>query len=200
MSPVDVVLVNAGGTNIGSVRYALERLGVDAQVSDDEVRIRAASHVILPGVGAATPGMQCLHDSGLVEVIRRLEQPVLGICLGMQLLFDRSEEGSTRCLGLIPGEVRRIKGDRCHRVPHMGWNRLKRLIDDPLLDGLAEEAFTYFVHSFAAHSCEVSALATVDYGAPLAAVVRHRNFCGVQFHPERSGRVGSRLLRNFLGL
>lgn len=200
MSPVDVVLVNAGGTNIGSVRYALERLGVDAQVSDDEVRIRAASHVILPGVGAAAPGMQCLHDSGLVEVIRRLEQPVLGICLGMQLLFDRSEEGSTRCLGLIPGEVRRIKGDRCHRVPHMGWNRLKRLIDDPLLDGLAEEAFTYFVHSFAVHSCEVSALATVDYGAPLAAVVRHRNFCGVQFHPERSGRVGSRLLRNFLGL
>ncbi len=147
MSPVDVVLVNAGGTNIGSVRYALERLGVDAQVSDDEVRIRAASHVILPGVGAAAPGMQCLHDSGLVEVIRRLEQPVLGICLGMQLLFDRSEEGSTRCLGLIPGEVRRIKGDRCHRVPHMGWNRLKRLIDDPLLDGRQrryfEEAFTY---------------------------------------------------------
>ena len=199
MSLADVVLVDAGGTNIGSVRYALERLGVDAQVSDDPARICAASHVILPGVGAAAPGMQRLHDGGLVEVIRGLEQPVLGVCLGMQLLFEHSEEGETQCLGLIPGRVRRIPGDRRRRVPHMGWNRLKRVADDRLIDGLADDAYTYFVHSFAVYD-EDSTLATVDYGGPFAAVVRHRNFCGMQFHPERSGPVGSTLLKNFLGL
>ncbi len=135
MSARDVVLVDAGGTNIGSVRYALERLGVDARISDDAERIRSASHVILPGVGAAGPGMARLHGSGLIELIRELEQPVLGVCLGMQLLFEHSEEGDTPCLGVIPGQVRRIQAGAGRRVPHMGWNALRRVREDQLHAG-----------------------------------------------------------------
>ena len=199
MSTRDVVLVDAGGTNIGSVRYALERLGVDAQISDDAERICRASHVILPGVGAAGPGMARLHGSGLVELIRQLEQPVLGVCLGMQLLFEHSEEGDTPCLGVIPGQVRRIEAGAGRRVPHMGWNALRRVREDHLLDGIGDEGFVYFVHSYAVPSGE-STVASVDYGSPLSAIVRHRNFCGMQFHPERSAAVGALLLRNFLSL
>ena len=197
MRTQDVVLIDAGGTNIGSVRYALERLGIDAQVSANVERIRRASHVILPGVGAAVPGMQRLHDSGLVDVIRALEQPVLGVCLGMQLLFEFSEEGNVECLGVIPGRVVHIEGDAQRRVPHMGWNRLLREKEDGLLNGLPENAFAYFVHSYAVAQGG-STLASVDYGSPWSAIVRHRNFCGMQFHPERSGAVGALLLKNFL--
>ncbi len=199
MSAQDVVLIDAGGTNIGSVRYALERLGVDARISADAARIRSASHVILPGVGAAVPGMQRLHDSALVEVIRELEQPVLGVCLGMQLLFEHSEEGDVECLGVIPGRVAHIEGDAQRRVPHMGWNRLLHEKEDELLNGLPEDAFAYFVHSYAVAKDD-STLASVNYGARLSAIVRHRNFCGMQFHPERSGAVGAVLLKNFLSL
>ena len=199
MSAQDVVLIDAGGTNIGSVRYALERLGVDARISADIERIRNASHVILPGVGAAIPGMQRLHDSGLVEVIRELGQPVLGVCLGMQLLFEHSEEGDVECLGVIPGRVAHIEGDAQRRVPHMGWNRLLREKEDGLLNGLPEDAFAYFVHSYAVAKDD-STLASVDYGSRLSAIVRRRNFCGMQFHPERSGAVGALLLKNFLSL
>ena len=199
MSAQDVVLIDAGGTNIGSVRYALERLGVDARISADAARIRSASHVILPGVGAAVPGMQRLHESGLVEVIRELEQPVLGVCLGMQLLFESSEEGNVACLGVIPGRVSYIEGDAQRRVPHMGWNRLLREKDDGLLNGMPDDAFAYFVHSYAVAQGELT-LASVDYGSRLSAIVRHRNFCGMQFHPERSGAIGALLLKNFLSL
>lgn len=195
----DVILVDAGGTNIGSVRYALERLGVDARISDDADRIRRASHVILPGVGAAGPGMARLHQAGLVDLIRGLEQPVLGVCLGMQLLFGHSQEGDTPCLGVIPGQVRRIEADAGRRVPHMGWNALRRVREDPLLEGIGDQDFVYFVHSYAVPSGE-STVASVDYGSPLSAVVRHRNFCGMQFHPERSAAVGALLLKNFLCL
>jgi imidazole glycerol-phosphate synthase subunit HisH len=199
VSADNVVLVDAGGTNIGSVRYALERLGIDARISDDADRIRAATHVILPGVGAAGPGMQRLRESGLVEVMRCLEQPVLGVCLGMQLMFEYSEEGDSECLGLIPGRVCHIRADAQRRVPHMGWNQLQPVREDSLLRDLPDEAFAYFVHSYAVSS-GASTLASVDYGTPLAAIVRHRNFCGMQFHPERSGSVGALLLENFLSL
>jgi imidazole glycerol-phosphate synthase subunit HisH len=199
VSSDNVVLVDAGGTNIGSVRYALERLGIDARISDDADRIRDASHVILPGVGAAGPGMQRLRESGLVEVMRSLEQPVLGVCLGMQLLFEHSEEGDTACLGLIPGRVRRIESGGRLRVPHMGWNRLQRLREDRLLYKLPKNVYAYFVHSYAISS-GASTLASVDYGSPLSAIVRRKNFCGMQFHPERSGSVGALLLKNFLSL
>lgn len=193
----DVVLVDAGGTNIGSVRYALERLGIGAELSAEAERIRAASHVILPGVGAAGPGMARLHAAGLVAVLRGLRQPVLGVCLGMQLLFEHSEEGDTACLGVVPGRVRRIAAGADRRVPHMGWNRLVRRRDDALFDGIEGAPFAYFVHGYAA-PVGADTLASVDYGAPLAAVVRAGNFVGMQFHPERSGALGARLLHNFL--
>lgn len=199
MSALDVVLVDAGGTNIGSIRYALERLGVDAELSSDAARIRGASHVILPGVGAAGPGMARLHAANLVDALRALTQPVLGVCLGMQLLFEHSEEGDTPCLGVIPGPVRHIVAGGQRRVPHMGWNRLVVERDDPLLADLPEEAYAYFVHSYAAVS-GADTLVSVEYGAPLSAIVRSRNFCGMQFHPERSAAVGASLLRNFLAL
>lgn len=193
----DVVLVEAGGTNIGSLRYALARLGVGAQLTADAARIRAASHVILPGVGAAGPGMRLLREAGLAGVLRGLRQPVLGVCLGMQLLFERSEEGDTECLGLLPGTVSRLPERTGLRVPHMGWNRLQVLARDPLLAGLDDPALAYFVHSYAA-PVGACTLASADHGGAFSAVVRRGNVCGMQFHPERSATVGARLLQNFL--
>ena len=195
----EVVLAEAGGTNIGSLRYALARLGVEAQLTADAARIRAASHVILPGVGAAGPGMRLLREAGLVDVLRGLRQPVLGVCLGMQLLFERSEEGDTECLGLLPGAVSRLPERAGLRVPHMGWNRLQVSARDPLLADLDDPAFAYFVHSYAA-SVGAHTLAGADHGGAFSAVVRKGNICGMQFHPERSATVGARLLRNFLSL
>ena len=192
-----VVLIDAGGANIGSVRYALQRLGVDARLSGDAERIRAASRVILPGVGAAAPAMARLRELGLVEVIRGLTQPVLGICLGMQLLYETSEEGDVDCLGLLPGRIRRLSGGAGLRIPHMGWNQLERLAAHPLLDGVADGARAYFVHSFAAPVDE-HCMAACEHGERFAAVVARGNVAGAQFHPERSAAVGSRLLANFL--
>lgn len=194
-----VVLVDSGGTNIGSVRYALERLGVDARLSADPAEIRAATHVILPGVGAAAPGMARLREAGLVDVVRGLTQPVLGVCLGMQLLFEHSEESDTTCLGLIPGSLRLFPKAKDLRVPHMGWNSLHPQRASPLLNGIGDGAFAYFVHSYAAPIGEYT-LASVDYGGAFSAVVQQRNFYGAQFHPERSAAVGARLLQNFISL
>lgn len=194
---MDVVLVDAGGSNIGSVQYALARQGVSAEMTADAARIARASHVILPGVGAAAEGMRRLHAAGLVDVIRRLTQPVLGVCLGMQLLFAFSEEGDTPCLGLIPGQVRKLAGSPALRVPHMGWNALRVERTDPLLEGIADGDQAYFVHGYAA-PLSPATLADVEHGTRFAAVVRRDNFYGVQCHPERSGTVGARLLENFL--
>ncbi len=194
---MDVVLVDAGGANIGSVNYALERLGVRARLSADAAVISAADRVILPGVGAAPVGMQRLRELGLVEVVRNLSQPLLGICLGMQLLFESSDEGDVVCLGLLPGRVARLQPQPGVRVPHMGWNQLQPLRDDPLLAGLDAGASAYFVHGYAA-PVTADTLATCTHGAAFAAVVRRGNCRGAQFHPERSGVVGARLLENFL--
>lgn len=199
MGAVDVVLIDAGGTNIGSVSYALERLGVTAVMSDDATRIRAAGHVILPGVGAAAEGMRRLRESGLDDVIKQLTQPVLGVCLGMQLLFEHSQESDTMCLGLLSGSVRRLRGDKDLRVPHMGWNDLSIERNDPLLAGIENGDFAYFVHGYAA-PVSPDTLASSTHGDAFAAVVRKGNFCGMQFHPERSAAPGARLLQNFLGL
>lgn len=196
----DVVLVDAGGTNIGSVRYALARLGAAQVTSSDPARIRVASHVILPGVGAAGPGMARLRAGGLDKVIRKLTQPVLGICLGMQLLFEHSEEDDTACLGVMRGQVRRFPRGRGLCVPHMGWNALVVERDDPLLAGIGTgDAYAYFVHAYAA-PVGPDTLARGDYGTSFSAVVRRANFCGMQFHPERSAALGARLLANFLEL
>ena len=196
---MSVVLVDAGGTNIGSVRYALQRLGVDAALTSDAAAIRAADKVILPGVGAAGPGMARLRELGLVDLMRSLTQPVLGVCLGMQLLCERSEEGDVDCLGVVPATVRRFVEQPGLRVPHMGWNRLQRQREHALLAGLAEQEWAYFVHSYAVPNGDF-ALATTDYGGEFAAVIARGNFHGMQFHPERSAKVGARLLKNFLEL
>lgn len=194
---IDVVLVDAGGSNIGSVQAALRRLGVDAEMSRNGERIRRASHVILPGVGAAKPGMQRLRDRGLDVLIPTLRQPVLGVCLGMQLLFESSEESDTRCLGVVPGRVVRFREADCGRVPHMGWNDLSRISDAPLLNGIISGDYAYFVHSYAAPIGPAS-VASCCYGSAFSAMVSWRNFHGAQFHPERSADVGARLLANFL--
>ena len=194
-----VVLIDAGGTNIGSVRYALQRLGVDAPLSSSADEIRAATHVILPGVGAAAPGMARLRESGLIDVVRGLTQPVLGVCLGMQLLFEHSEESDTPCLGVIPASLRRFSQNDDLRVPHMGWNSLRIERESPLLAGIDSEAFAYFVHSYAAPVGGYT-LASCDYGGAFSAVVQRDNFYGAQFHPESSASVGAKLLENFIRL
>ena len=194
---MDVVLVDAGGANIGSVYYALERLGVSARLSADADVIAAADRVILPGVGVAAVGMRRLHELGMVEVVRNLSQPLLGICLGMQLLFESSDEGDVECLGLLPGRVTKMQAHPGLRVPHIGWNRLQPLRDDPLLTGMEVDASAYFVHSYAA-PVTVDTLATTTHGVEFAAVVRRGRCHGAQFHPERSGAIGARLLENFL--
>jgi glutamine amidotransferase len=196
---MSVVLVDAGGTNIGSVRYALQRLGVEASLTSDADAIRTADKVILPGVGAAGPGMARLRELGLVELMRSLTQPVLGVCLGMQLLCERSEEGDTECLGLIPATVRHFPEQPGLRVPHMGWNRLQRQREHPLLDGLVDGDWAYFVHSYAVPAGDY-ALAVTDFGGDFSSVIARDNFHGMQFHPERSAKVGARLLKNFLEL
>lgn len=194
---MDVVLIDAGGANIGSVRYAFERLGARARFSADPAEIAAADRVVLPGVGAAAAAMARLHELGLESCVRELRQPLLGVCLGMQLLFDSSEEGDVVCLGLLPGRVRRLCGSPSLRVPHMGWNTLQPMRSDALLDGVADGDSAYFVHGYAAPvTCDT--LATCTHGDTFAAVVRRGNRMGAQFHPERSATTGARILENFL--
>ncbi|MEO5813055.1 MAG: imidazole glycerol phosphate synthase subunit HisH [Rhodanobacter sp.] len=196
---MSIVLVAAGGTNIGSVRYALQRLGVDAVLTDDAATIRAADKVILPGVGAAGPGMARLRALDLVELLRSLTQPVLGVCLGMQLLCTHSEEGDTACLGLIPSHVRRLRDGPGLRIPHMGWNTVVAQREHPLLTGLGTGEQAYFVHSYAVPLGNWSVAAS-EYGETFSAVIARENYYGMQFHPERSAAVGAKLLQNFLAL
>ena len=196
---MEAVIVDSGGANLASLRYALERLGARAQVSNDARTIAGAARVVLPGVGAAAHAMQRLHAAGLTSVLRALTQPVLGVCLGMQLLFAVSEEGLTECLGVLPYAVRRLRSAPQRPVPHMGWNQLCQLRPDPLLEGVPDGAYAYFVHSYAAPLTQHT-LASTEYGAALSAVVRHENFWGTQFHPERSAATGARVLANFLRL
>ena len=195
----DVVLVDNGGANVASLVYAFERLGAEAVVSRDPAVIRAARRVVLPGVGAAGNAMRMLGERELEPVLRALTQPVLGICLGMQLLCEHSEEDDTTCLGLIPARLVRLVGTPECPSPHMGWNSLQVRRPDPLLEGLDARAYVYFVHGFAAHPTDAT-LATSDHGTTFTAVLRARNFWGTQFHPERSSAAGARLLANFLTL
>lgn len=195
----DLVIIDSGGANIASLVYALERLGCAAHLSADAAEIRSAARVILPGVGAAADAMARLRAHGLAELIPALTQPLLGICLGMQLLFESSEEGATRCLGVFPGAVRRFTPAPDRPVPHMGWNNLHDVADVPLLRGVRDGDYAYFVHSYAA-PVGPHTLARCDYGGGFSAVVGRGNFLATQFHPERSAAVGSRILANFLEL
>lgn len=196
---IDPVVIGSCGSNLASLGFAFERLGVDAPVTEDPERIRAASHVILPGVGAAGDGMERLAKAGLAEVVPALTQPVLGICLGMQILFTASEEEDTTCLGVIPGVARRFPRSDDLPVPHMGWNRVVLRGRSPLTDGLEDGDYAYFLHSYAVPVGPYTR-AVSDYGIEFSAIVEHRNFFGAQFHPERSSRLGAQLLANFLAL
>ncbi len=193
----DVALIDAGGANLGSVRYALERLGARVQLVRTAAGLQGAQRVILPGVGAARPAMQRLHEQGLVEPLRRLESPLMGICLGMQLLFEHSEESGVETLALIPGTVRKLVPATGIRVPHMGWNRLLPLKPSLLLKDIPERASAYFVHSYAA-PLNAHTVAACDHGGLFTAMVEQGRYFGAQFHPERSGDTGSLMLRNFL--
>ena len=192
-----VGLIDAGGANLGSVRYALERLGVDVRMVREPAELNGVQCVILPGVGAAAEGMRRLHAQGLVQPLRELQVPLMGICLGMQLLFERSEEGQVECLGLLPGVVHRMQPAEGVRVPHMGWNTLQLVQDSALMAGIGDESSVYFVHSYAA-PVTADCLASCHYGQTFSAVVQRDNVVGMQFHPERSGAAGARLLSNFL--
>lgn len=193
------IVIVASGANIASLQFALRRLDAEATVSADPGEIRAASHVILPGVGAAAVAMSRLRQGGLDALIPELRQPVLGICLGMQLLHESSQEGDVSCLGIIPGGAARFAADPDLPVPHMGWNTLEIRRPSPLLDGLADGDYAYFVHSYAL-DVGAATVASAHYGANFSACVQWRNFYGAQFHPERSAAVGARLLGNFLAL
>jgi len=194
-----LAIIDNGGANIASVRYAIERLGVNAELTTDPDQVRAATHVILPGVGTAADCMSRLERSKLIETIKSIKQPLLGICVGMQLLFDSSEEGDVKCLGLLPGRVQRFPNRAGLPVPHMGWNQLNVKRQTLLTQGLHPNDYVYFVHSFAAPIGDMT-LASTDYGAPFSAAVQKDNIYGVQFHPERSARVGAIILRNFLSI
>ncbi|MDQ3494560.1 MAG: imidazole glycerol phosphate synthase subunit HisH [Pseudomonadota bacterium] len=195
---MDVAVIDAGGANLGSVRYALERLGVAPRIVRDAAALDGASRVILPGVGAAGPAMRALHAGGFVAALRERKIPLLGICLGMQLLYEHSEEGDIDCLGLLPGVVRRMRPAPGLRIPHMGWNRLRLLRESRLLAGIVDREHAYFVHGYAA-PVDAACVAAAIHGEAFAAVVDHGIVAGAQYHPERSAAAGARLLRNFLG-
>lgn len=192
-----VALIDAGGANLGSVRYALDRLGVAPRLVRDAGELGAPDRVILPGVGAAPPAMTLLRERGLDVALRESTVPLLGICLGMQLLYQGSDEGDVACLGLLPGRVRAMLPRPGLRVPHMGWNGLAPLRPSPLLQGIDKDSQAYFVHGYAA-PVDPNCIASSDHGAPFSAIVELGRVAGMQFHPERSAAVGSRLLANFL--
>ncbi len=191
---VAIIKYNAGNTQ--SLLFALARLGIEAAVTDDPGEIERASHVIFPGVGEASSAMRYLRKSGLATVITNLKNPVLGICLGLQLLCAASEEGETDCLGIFPEKVQRFS--KAKKIPHVGWNSLI-LRDSPLFVGVPEGSFVYFVHSYAA-PVNSSTVALTEYGEVFSAALVSENFFGVQFHPEKSGSVGEQILTNFLAM
>ncbi|MFC3907579.1 imidazole glycerol phosphate synthase subunit HisH [Legionella dresdenensis] len=194
-----IAIIDSGGANLTSLIMAIERLGAAAIVTDDRDTIMNAGQVILPGVGAAGFAMQRLAEKKLTVLIPELRQPVLGICLGMQLLCAHSEEGNTDCLGIIPLQVKKIQ--QAPFVPHMGWNTLllTESASESILSAITTGDNFYFVHSYAVQAEARYTLATASHGEMFAACIRYRNFYGVQFHPEKSGQSGARLLASFLG-
>ena len=193
---VAVVKYNAG--NIQSVMNALRRVGVDPVLTDNPVELRKADRVIFPGQGEASHAMEYLQTHGLDQVIKSLTQPVLGICIGQQLMCEHSEEGNVDCLGIFPAQVLRFHPQKHEqKVPHIGWNQLEN-VQDPLLEGINEGAFVYFVHSFYVPTTDYT-IATTNHILSFSSAMRKGNFMATQFHPEKSGSVGERILTNFLG-
>ncbi|WP_439151269.1 imidazole glycerol phosphate synthase subunit HisH [Winogradskyella sp.] len=193
---MDLRIVNYGAGNIKSIQFAFQRLGYDAILSNKPEELIKADKVIFPGVGEARSAMKMLKESGLDKLIPQLNQPVLGICLGMQLMCNYTEEGDTKGLGIFHTNVKRFSNNV--KVPQMGWNTIKNLKSD-LFKGIKEKEYMYLVHSYYAKACNES-IATSDYDIEYASALENDNFFGVQFHPEKSGMVGERLLKNFLDL
>jgi glutamine amidotransferase len=195
----DPVIIGCCGANLASLDFAFSRLGYEVPVSSDPERVRAATHVVLPGVGAARDAMTRLDAAGLVPVLPTLTQPVLGICLGMQLLFARSDEEAAECLGIIDAPISRLPETEGLPIPEMGWNQVVIEAPTELLDGVRSGGYAYFVHSYAAAPGPYTR-ATTDYGGRFSSVVARDNFFGTQFHPERSSELGARILDNFMRL
>ena len=191
-----LIIIDYGAGNIKSIQFAFKRLGVDAILSNNIDEIKTADKLIFPGVGEASSAMKMLKESGLDKIIPTLKQPVLGICLGMQLMCNSSEEGNTTGLGIFDVAIKRFSN--AVKVPQMGWNTISRLKSD-LFTGVKEKEFMYLVHSFYAENCNES-IATTAYEIEYAAALQNDNFYGVQFHPEKSGLEGERILKNFLEL
>ena len=195
-----IAIVDSGGANIASVMNALDRLNVASKLTSDPDVLCTANHVLFPGVGSASEAMLKLNSLELTDCLKRLTVPVLGICLGMQMLFSHSSEGNVDCLGVIPGTVERFPDSAEFRVPHMGWNQMRFLNShNPLLHGISEDSHFYFIPSYQAPE-GLHVVAEASHGVRFPAVVQRDNFFGVQFHPEKSGLPGSQLLRNFLML
>lgn len=196
---MSVAVVKIGVGNTASVMFALERLGAKAVLTDDPSIVANAERVVLPGVGAAGYAMRRIREIELTPVLRAFSRPLLGICLGQQLLFDRSEEGDAPGLGLLPGTVTKLPASADAPSPHMGWSQLRDLRTHPLLDGVGPQSYAYFVHSYVCPLGE-GTLASAEYGRRFASIVSRGNVFGCQFHPERSSAVGRRILANFLAL
>jgi len=190
-----VVIVKYNAGNIRSVLFALERIGVEAIVTDNHDEIRSADRVIFPGVGEASSAMKYLKEKGLDKLICSLTQPVLGICLGMQLMCSHSEENNTQCLGIFEQKVKLFPNTGL-KIPQIGWNNITQLKSN-LFYGVKENAYMYFVHSYYVESCE-DAIAKTDYTQEYSSAVHKNNFYAVQFHPEKSGEVGQKILENFI--
>ncbi|WP_194435304.1 imidazole glycerol phosphate synthase subunit HisH [Vibrio fluminensis] len=204
MKQQKVVIIDTGCANVSSVRFAIERLGCEVEISKDPQVVLAADKLFLPGVGTASEAMKNLEERNLISLVKQVEKPLLGICLGMQLLGKFSQEkgqkadAQVECLGLCDGEVKLMQTGELP-LPHMGWNTVKSLPEHPLFKGIEEGEYFYFVHSFAMPVGDYT-IAECDYGQPFSAAVQSGNYYGVQFHPERSSCAGSKLIENFLNL
>lgn len=198
MYTMKIVIIKYNAGNIQSVLYALERIGISAEVTADHEQIKNADKVIFPGVGEANSAMNSLKENNLDQLIKSLKQPVLGICVGMQLLCSYSEENSTKCLGIFDEPVKKFDSGQGLKVPQIGWNTLYDL-KSPLMQGIKENSYCYFVHSYYV-PINALAIATTNYVQPYASAIHKNNFYGVQFHAEKSAAVGERIVKNFIEL
>ncbi|CDF98537.1 imidazole glycerol phosphate synthase subunit HisH [Avibacterium paragallinarum] len=192
----NITIINTGCANLSSVKFAFERLGYQAEITDNHTTIQQAEKLVLPGVGTALAAMQSMQARQLTDILTQLSQPVLGICLGMQLMTDYSAEGEISTLKLIQGKTELLP-NKGLPLPHMGWNKVHYQNNHPLFSDIPQDSYFYFVHSYAVLPNE-NTIATCDYGVPFSAAIARDNFYGVQFHPERSGKGGEQLLRNFM--